>query len=121
MFVNKDNSHFPATKFSRRKGVVCKQDGGGYGVTNDSLTQSSNGGLGASRPTLVKYDHCGGVKNPANLGVANIRSQSGGKRKKRKKTRKKRQDKGVEIFHMLTQDLIIPQHHLTDILKKVLH
>jgi hypothetical protein len=95
MFANRDNSHFASVKFSRKKGVVCKQDGGGYGVTKDSLTQSANSKLGASRPTLVKYDHCGGVKNPANLGVATIRSQTGGKRRKKQK--------GGNISHAYTR------------------
>ncbi len=76
--INEKNQHMPSFKFSSKQGVKC-QGGGGvrYGVSNSSLSQSANSGMGRGYPISNNSNTCGGKTNPANLGAATIRG--GGK------------------------------------------
>ena len=76
--INKKNQHMPSFKFSSKQGVKCQSGGGSrYGVSNSTLSQSANSGMGRGYPILKSSNTCGGKANPSNLGAATIRG--GGK------------------------------------------
>uniref|UniRef100_A0A6C0JFK9 Uncharacterized protein n=1 Tax=viral metagenome TaxID=1070528 RepID=A0A6C0JFK9_9ZZZZ len=58
--VNETNNQFIQPHVNSKQGVVCssKQGGGGYGTTNDSLSQSANNNLGKGYPVPIKYTSC---------------------------------------------------------------
>jgi len=77
-FVNKKNQHTPSFNFSSKQGVKCQGGGGSrYGVTNSTLSNSANSGMGRGYPLIKSSNTCGGQANPSNLGTTKIRG--GGK------------------------------------------